>query len=132
MNGSSCEHQHLQSINLQVFLQLPLTLFISRLTGASPRKAKSAGPSRSPEELTSDYLSALINHLRYILGQKLGAAVLRSVSLEFVLTVPAIWDPSAREKTLAACREAALDSTTSVSLVSEPVGALRSLLRGML
>ncbi|MCJ1343067.1 hypothetical protein MMC31_001258 [Peltigera leucophlebia] len=93
------------------------------LTGASPRKTISAGPSRSPEELTSDYLSALINHLRYILGQKLGAAVLRSVSLEYVLTVPAIWDPSAREKTLAACRKAGIDSTTSVSLVSEPEAA---------
>ena len=50
---------------------------------------------------------------------------MRSVSLEFVLTVPAIWNPSAREKTLEACRKAFLDVETPVSLVSEPVSASR-------
>lgn len=100
-----------------------VTYFISGLTGESPRKPLPAGPSRTPEQLTADYLSLLIKHLRYILGQKLGAAVLRSVSLELVLTVPAIWNPSTREKTLEACRKARIDIKTSVSLVSEPVSA---------
>lgn len=77
-------------------------------------------------------MSALIKHLRYILGQKLGVAVMRSVFLELVLTVPAIWSPSAREKTLDACRKADLDIQTSVSLVSEPVSIPKILLRIML
>lgn len=66
----------------------------------------------------------MIKHLRYILGQKLGAAVLRSVPLEFVLTVPAGWMKRAKAKTLAACRQAGLDTNNPVSLVSEPVSNL--------
>jgi molecular chaperone DnaK (HSP70) len=90
------------------------------------RKAEPAGPTRTPEQLTTDYLTALIKHLRYILGQKLGTAVLRSVPLEFVLTVPAGWTERANGKTLAACQQAGLDTKSSVSLVSEPVSHLSS------
>jgi molecular chaperone DnaK (HSP70) len=92
-----------------------------RLMGGPPRKAEPAGSAQTPEELTADYLTALIKHLRYILGQKLGAAVLRSVPLEFVLTVPAGWTERAKGKSLAACQRAGLDTKTAVTLVSEPV-----------
>ena len=95
----------------------------SRLMGGPLRKAEPAGSALTPEELMADYLTALIKHLRYILGQKLGAAVLRSVPLEFVLTVPAGWTERAKGKTLAACQQAGLNTKSSVSLVSEPVSA---------
>ena len=92
--------------------------------GGPLRKAEPTGSAKTPEELTADYLAALIKHLQYILGQKLGAAVLRSVPLEFILTVPAGWTERAKGKTLAACQQASLHTKSAVSLVSEPVSAI--------
>ena len=87
-----------------------------------------AGQQKTPEELTTDYLTELYNHLMYILEQQLGAAILRTVPLEFYLTVPAIWSPTAKEKTLEACRKASLGSKSEIHLVSEPVSNGPSLL----
>jgi molecular chaperone DnaK (HSP70) len=76
--------------------------------------------NRDPEQLTKDYLAALRNHLIYTLEQKLGAAF-RTIPLEFVLTVPAIWSEVAKEKTLRACQAAGFRAGVPISLVSEPV-----------
>jgi molecular chaperone DnaK (HSP70) len=97
--------------------------FKLRLMGGSPRIAIPSGPSRTSEQLTTDYLTVLIKHLKYTLEQKLGSGILRSVPLEFVLTVPAIWSEVAKQKTLNACQKAGLDTKTSVTLVSEPEAA---------
>ena|SRR5438045_4404648 len=80
-----------------------------------------AGQQTTPEELTTDYLYKLYDHLMYILEQQLGAAILRTIPLEFYLTVPAIWSPAAKEKTLEACRTASRESESEIYLVSEPV-----------
>ena len=88
------------------------------------RKAEPTRSAKTPGELTAAYLAALIKHLRYILDQKLGAAVLRSVPLEFVLTVPAGWTEKAKGKALATYQQASLDTKSAVSLVSEPVSAI--------
>jgi molecular chaperone DnaK (HSP70) len=82
--------------------------------------------SLDPEQLARDYLSALKNHLLYTLDQKLGAAF-RSVALEFVLTVPAIWSEVAKEKTLRACQSAGFRADVPISLVSEPVIYIKTL-----
>lgn len=77
---------------------------------------------KSAEKLTREFLRALKKHLVYSLEQKLGASILRTTPLEFCLTVPAIWSEAAKEKTLAACRNAGFDnSDTDILLVSEPV-----------
>jgi molecular chaperone DnaK (HSP70) len=57
----------------------------------------------------------------YTLEQKVGAGVLRTIPLEFCLTVPAIWSEVAKEKTLKACQKAGVKSESEISLVSEPV-----------
>jgi len=57
----------------------------------------------------------------YTLEQKLGATILRTVPLEFCLTVPAIWSEVAKQKTLKACQKAGLKSNAEILLVSEPV-----------
>lgn len=79
------------------------------------------GQTETPEELTTDYLKELNKHLMYTLEQKVGAAILRTIPLEFCLTVPAIWTEAAKEKTLNACRQAGLGSKADILLVSEPV-----------
>lgn len=56
-----------------------------------------------------------------ILEQKLGASVLRTTLIQFVLTVPAIWTDSAKQKTLKACEKAGLTTKEPITLVSEPV-----------
>lgn len=63
---------------------------------------------RDVEGLITDYLSALNKHVIFILEQKLGASVLRTTPIEFVLTVPAIWTESAKQKTLGACERASM------------------------
>lgn len=77
---------------------------------------------KTPEDLSTDYLTALVGHLMYTLEQNLGAAVLRTTPVEFCLTVPAIWSEGAKEKTLQACQKACLKSEKEIMVVSEPVG----------
>jgi molecular chaperone DnaK (HSP70) len=84
-----------------------------------------AGQFRSPEDLTAAYLSELVKHLMYTLEEKLGSAILQTIPLQFVLTVPAIWSESAKLKTLAACQRAGIKSQSEVLLVSEPVSEAR-------
>ncbi|OBT67817.1 hypothetical protein VE03_02422 [Pseudogymnoascus sp. 23342-1-I1] len=85
----------------------------------------------TPEELTTDYLTKLYEHIMYTLEQKIGPAVLRKVPLEFCLTVPAIWSESAKEKTLKACQKAGLRSNSEILLVSEPEAAAICALHGL-
>lgn len=80
-----------------------------------------AGQQKSPEELTTDFLSELYKHIMYTLEQQVGAAVLRTIPLEFCLTVPAIWSEAAKEKTLKACQKAGIRSKSEILMVSEPV-----------
>ena len=65
----------------------------------SMKSHKEARKGRKVDKLVTDYLSAIGSHLRYILREKLGETVLRSMPLEFVLTVPAIWSDLAKQKT---------------------------------
>jgi len=78
---------------------------------------------KTPEDLSTDYLTALVGHLMYTLEQSLGAAILRTTPVEFCLTVPAIWSEVAKEKTLQAFQKACLKSKKEILFVSEPVGA---------
>lgn len=59
----------------------------------------------------------------YTLEQKVGQSVLRTIPIDFCLTVPAIWSEVAKEKTLKACEKAGLKSNSKILLVSEPEAA---------
>ncbi|KAF4636895.1 hypothetical protein G7Y89_g1184 [Cudoniella acicularis] len=99
--------------------------------GLSERQQVASG-QKSSEELTIDYLQRLCEHLMYTLQQKLGESILRTIPLEFCLTVPAIWSEVAKEKTLAACKQAGLNTTQSdILLVSEPEAAAIYALHGL-
>ncbi|SPO03344.1 related to hsp70 protein [Cephalotrichum gorgonifer] len=77
--------------------------------------------------LMTDYLSALIRHLTSTLRQRLGAQVLSSTPLEYVITVPALWSDDAKARTLQACRDAS--GSSAVDLISESEAAAISALR---
>jgi hypothetical protein len=59
----------------------------------------------------------------YTLDQKLGASILRTIPIEFCVTVPAIWSEEAKHKMLSACQRAGLKSSSGVLLVSEAVSS---------
>ena len=68
----------------------------------------------------------------YTLEQKLGAALLRTIPLEFSLTVPAIWTEAAKDKTLKACQRAGfIKENEEISLVSEPEAAAIYAIHGL-
>ncbi|KUJ11961.1 actin-like ATPase domain-containing protein [Mollisia scopiformis] len=81
------------------------------------------GHETSPESLATDYLTALRDHLMYTLEQKLGTSILRTIPIEYCLTVPAIWSEVAKEKTLEAASRAGLNGLGKILLVSEPEAA---------
>ncbi|EEA19947.1 conserved hypothetical protein [Talaromyces marneffei ATCC 18224] len=86
---------------------------------------------KSAEGLTTDYLAEVYNHVLYTLEQKIGAVILRTIPVEFCLTVPAIWSEAAKEKTLKACQKAGLKSASEILLVSEPEAAAIFALHGL-
>jgi len=105
--------------------------------GLADRELSGAGAGsgdtqqKTPGELTTDYLAGLYKHLMYMLEQKVGTAVLRTIPIEFCLTVPAIWSEAAKEKTLKACQKAGIESESEILLVSEPEAAAIYALHGL-
>ncbi|KAL4907139.1 hypothetical protein BDW74DRAFT_166661 [Aspergillus multicolor] len=108
------------------------------LDESNPLVSTKSWGDKTPDQLASDYLSAIHAHIMYSLEQKLGAALLRTIPLEFSLTVPAIWTEAAKDKTLKAWKKASSYSTTSpetkeplVHLVSEPEAAAIYAIQGL-
>ncbi|KAM0330861.1 hypothetical protein ACHAQA_003816 [Verticillium albo-atrum] len=95
--------------------------------------ATEARAGRSVDQLVTDYISALGDHLRYTLREKLGEHIINSTPLEFCVTVPAIWSDLAKEKTRQACQRApGLVATRSpIHMVSEPEAAAIYALHGL-
>lgn len=88
--------------------------------------------NRDVQQLVADYISRLGEHLLYLLRQKLGEAFAKSIPLEFVLTVPAIWSESAKQRTLEACRRAGGPFLNApVTLISEPEAAAIYTMHGL-
>ncbi|UNI19937.1 hypothetical protein JDV02_006079 [Purpureocillium takamizusanense] len=88
----------------------------------------------SADELVTDYMSALNEHLLYTLREKLGDAVVKTTPLEFVVTVPAIWSDMAKDRTRKACQRAfggPSSASCLVHLVSEPEAAAIYALHGL-
>ncbi|KAF5021424.1 hypothetical protein F66182_6518 [Fusarium sp. NRRL 66182] len=91
---------------------------------------------RNVDELVTDFISKLGEHLFYTLREKLGDSIINSTPLEFVVTVPAIWSDLAKDKTRKACQKASGLSAPSsrqqqVHLVSEPEAAAIYALHGL-
>lgn len=95
--------------------------------------AAETGTKLDADKLVTDYLSALVDHLLYMLREKLGKTVIKTIPLEFVVTVPAIWSELAKEKTRRACQIALqkADFKSPIHLVSEPEAAAIFALHGL-
>ncbi|KAL9628542.1 MAG: hypothetical protein Q9204_005824 [Flavoplaca sp. TL-2023a] len=78
--------------------------------------------SQTPETLTKDYLTSLRLHFEYMLSKVLGAS-LDTTPIEYVLTIPAIWTDTARNKTKAAAEGAGMGRANELYVISEPEAA---------
>ncbi|KAL7766495.1 hypothetical protein ACKLNR_004411 [Fusarium oxysporum f. sp. zingiberi] len=95
----------------------------TQAVGYNP-STEGAQSGRNVDELVTDFISQLVDHLMYTLREKLGSGLVDSTPLQFVITVPAIWSDLAKEKTKKACEQAMISvSEHHVHLVSEPEAA---------
>ncbi|OTB00589.1 hypothetical protein M426DRAFT_65582 [Hypoxylon sp. CI-4A] len=82
------------------------------------------------DKYITDYLSGIFGHLMNSLGRQLGLGTLRSTSIQFVLTVPAIWSERSKQRTIEAFeRVPNLPEDHSTALLSEPEAAAVAALR---
>lgn len=84
---------------------------------------------RKTDEVITDYLSLLGDHLLRSLTDKLGAELINNYELKYVLTIPAIWSERATERTKRAFRDAmGLRTARDLTVISEPEAAAISVL----
>ncbi|PWW76345.1 actin-like ATPase domain-containing protein [Tuber magnatum] len=77
-------------------------------------------PGKKPVDVVADYLSELYKHTIDHLEKSLGKDVVEVSSLEFILTVPAVWSDEAKDLTLQAAESAGFGRKKSIRLISEP------------
>lgn len=91
---------------------------------------------KSSIEVVADYLRELWGHAITIIKEAKGEALIDSVPLHVIVTVPAIWTDYARDRMrraveLAGICEPRLLGETKLSLISEPEAAALSVLPGL-
>ncbi len=79
--------------------------------------------------MSIDYLRELRNHSLEIIKLKLGSAVVDNTTIEYTLTVPAIWSESDRSKTRACAKQAGF--VGCINLIGEPEAAMTYVLDTM-
>ncbi|KAF4984272.1 hypothetical protein FZEAL_484 [Fusarium zealandicum] len=77
----------------------------------------------SAKDLTKVYLSCLHEHFVSILEKQLSPGIARSTPMDFVVTVPAIWSPAAKQATEQAAAMAGFCGNQRIQLISEPEAA---------
>ncbi|KOC14413.1 hypothetical protein AFLA70_335g001231 [Aspergillus flavus AF70] len=76
----------------------------------------------SCESVATDYLRCLYKHIIESLKSKIGSSF-DSMSLEFILTVPAMWPDKAKMTTLHCAEKAGFGGNGTIRLISEPEAA---------
>lgn len=82
---------------------------------------------KTAEQVAADYLERVWNYTMNDIARRQGEGWQSRHPLRVVLTVPAIWSPAAKDRTLKAARAAGLPE--NLSLVSEPEAAALKVLR---
>ncbi|KAI9367138.1 actin-like ATPase domain-containing protein [Aspergillus egyptiacus] len=80
-------------------------------------------------QVAADYMRQLVRQVGEVILRRLGVA-LEKCSLQFVLTVPAVWSDKAKDATLRAAVQAGI-CERSLSLVAEPEAAALYVMRGV-
>ncbi|KAG0641158.1 hypothetical protein HOY80DRAFT_1114338, partial [Tuber brumale] len=80
-------------------------------------------PGMTAMDVTRDFLSALYRHAIGTLWRQNGHAVMSMTRVDFVLTVPAVWSDTAKQRTREAAVAAGMSNEHNLSLLSEPEAA---------
>ena len=83
----------------------------------------SPGYDVSPDKLVIDYLMALRKHAEQVLKFKLPSSALIGTPIEYVITVPAVWNDAAQAKTRACAEKAGMGCGSALHIISEPEAA---------
>jgi molecular chaperone DnaK (HSP70) len=75
-------------------------------------------------DAVSDYLRQIYTHTMETLSRRYGETFMSSTTVEFVLTVPAVWSDSAKNATLQAAEKAGMGKKHELKLISEPEAAM--------
>lgn len=76
---------------------------------------------KTPVEVTGEYLKVLVAHGLDLLSRRFGSA-LKTMELDYTLTVPAVWSDKAKDMTMRAAVSAGIP-ISSLYLLSEPEAA---------
>lgn len=79
-------------------------------------------PTQKPNVLVKDYLKALHDYAIEDIKSKIGEDVFDTTKVEYILTVPAIWDDKAKDDTRACARDAGFGDC--IHMISEPEAAM--------
>ncbi|CZR38902.1 uncharacterized protein FPRO_05906 [Fusarium proliferatum ET1] len=85
-----------------IYLGFKLDLDLSTQAVGHNTSAEGVRSGRNTDELVTDLIAQLVEHLMYTLREKLGSGLVNSTPLQFFITVPAIWSDLAKEKTMKA------------------------------
>lgn len=85
--------------------------------------------NKTPTEAVSHYLSLLHNKAKEALVRHYGRTMAESTTIDFVLTVPAVWSDTAKDATLKAAKKAGLGP--NLQMISEPEAAAIYTLKSM-
>ncbi|KAL8846467.1 MAG: hypothetical protein Q9221_008451 [Calogaya cf. arnoldii] len=89
-----------------------------------PRRTSCATNSPTdPRDTHYGLFSSLRKHFEYMLSKVLGAGSLSTTTIEYVLTVPAIWSELAKSKTKACAEAAGMGSADELQMIPEPEAA---------
>ena len=77
----------------------------------------------TPQRLTTDYLTALRDHVECILKRTMFESVLRTTPQEYIITVPAVWSDKAKNLTAECAVDAGMGPRERLHIVSEPEAA---------
>lgn len=75
------------------------------------------------ERYVMNYLGALGEYIDKYLTKTLGDDMLDDAEREYILTVPAVWPPESRERTLSCVERAGMGTPDKIQVVTEPEAA---------
>lgn len=88
-------------------------------------------PNIQPITVVEHFLTAVYTHTMSTLYRRFDRSVMATASVDFVLTVPAIWSDAAKQKTFDAARRAGMGNEHNLDLLSEPESAAIYTLKNM-
>ena len=88
-------------------------------------------PNVTPATVLENFLSAVYKHVMSTLYRRFDRGVMAITTVDFVLTVPAIWSDAAKQKMQEAARRAGMGNEHGLELLSEPESAAIYALKNM-